>query len=142
MSVMRCKCGKDCLAKVGQPFKCDSAEFEISLLRAGPRRWAPKNQLLLLSLRSTLIRPTASTNWRCGESRLAATSRQSGCPRTRRSCCSSCQASQREHAMQQIFADSTCETCCQGLLRKFEQISHFPPSAIACYRASVAQIIL
>lgn len=25
MSVMRCKCGKDCLAKAGQPFKCDSA---------------------------------------------------------------------------------------------------------------------
>ncbi|KAG8965699.1 hypothetical protein FRC00_003174 [Tulasnella sp. 408] len=38
MSIMRCKCGKDCLAKAGQPFKCDSAYGVWDFLVA---RWTP-----------------------------------------------------------------------------------------------------
>ncbi|KAG8915262.1 hypothetical protein FRC00_006130 [Tulasnella sp. 408] len=38
MSVMRCKCGKDCLARAGQPFKCDTAYGVWAFLVA---RWTP-----------------------------------------------------------------------------------------------------
>ncbi|KIO21100.1 hypothetical protein M407DRAFT_29254 [Tulasnella calospora MUT 4182] len=38
MSVMKCKCGKDCLVKVGRPFKCDSAYGVWDFLVA---RWTP-----------------------------------------------------------------------------------------------------
>ncbi|KAG8934310.1 hypothetical protein FRC01_003823 [Tulasnella sp. 417] len=38
MSVMKCKCGRDCLAKVGQPFKCGSAYGVWDFLAA---RWTP-----------------------------------------------------------------------------------------------------